>query len=512
MSEEIGTVISGQESPSPSKLEFVVNKGLVHRGQFVEMDSSDGTLVALVVDVYKTNRYFERAESVKEFEASGRKMFEQFPTSEWEYLVAQSRLLGVYTNEGLIKRLTFPPSPGTRVRPAVALTMEKFLGFEKDGLQLGRVEHPEMPVELNMTRLLKKHLAILAMSGAGKSVASKVILEELLDRGKEKGRIAIVVMDPHGEYTSFAEPAAGKKSFKDYSSKTMVVKARDIRIGVPKISVAMIASIIPGLSATQRRELERILSRLKNEMRQGLGPFDLATLRNSISQDEEIKDATKGVLVSWIYSLEDLRLFSKTDSPSINDVVKQGKLTVVDLSEIVDMRKKQIIVSYFSSKLFNERRQARIPPFLLVIEEAHQFCPERTREEAAISKKIIETIAREGRKFGASLCLISQRPINLSTTALSQCNTHLILRVTNPYDLKHIGESSEGIDYKSQEMITSLKVGEALIVGEAVNQPVFFKVRKNKSAESKHEISLEEAALKFEEGKEKELKETEEFL
>ena len=126
MSEEIGTVISGQESPSPSKLEFVVNKGLVHRGQFVEMDSSDGTLVALVVDVYKTNRYFERAESVKEFEASGRKMFEQFPTSEWEYLVAQSRLLGVYTNEGLIKRLTFPPSPGTRVRPAVALTMEKF--------------------------------------------------------------------------------------------------------------------------------------------------------------------------------------------------------------------------------------------------------------------------------------------------------------------------------------------------------------------------------------------------
>ena len=71
------------------------------------------------------------------------------------------------------------------------------------------------------------------------------------------------------------------------------------------------------------------------------------------------------------------------------------------------------------------------------------------------------------------MCLISQRPVNLSTTALSQCNTHIILRVTNPNDLDHIQMSSEGIDARVAKSITSLKVGEAILVGEAVNSPVF---------------------------------------
>ncbi|MDO8626958.1 MAG: ATP-binding protein, partial [Candidatus Diapherotrites archaeon] len=159
-----------------------------------------------------------------------------------------------------------------------------------------------------------------------------------------------------------------------------------------------------------------------------------------------------------------------------------------------------------------ERRQKLLPPFLLILEEAHQFIPEMSSRETALAKGIMETIAREGRKFGCSLCLISQRPIQLSTTVLSQCNTHIILRITNPYDLKHISESSESLDKRSEEMLTTLRVGEALIVGEAVSFPVFFKVRKRNSIESSHEISLEQAAIKFEEGKEEKEKETKNFL
>lgn len=507
---EIGTVVSTPDGPSPSCLDFVVNEGIAHRGQFVELDYSEGTMIALITDLYKTNRYFERAESVKEFEANGKKLFESFPTSEWEYLVAQTRPLGVYSG-GAIKRSTYPPSPGTKVRIASRQNLQRFLGLEEQGLHLGEMEYHKLPVKLNMSRLLKKHLAILAMSGAGKSVAAKVIIEELLERKKEQGRIAVLIMDAHGEYTSFAEPSPGKGK-REYSSKTKLVMAKDIKIGVPKLSINLIASIISGLTAPQRRDLGRVINNLRKEMKSGQGPFGLLEVRNEINRDEEIKEVTRKVLLSWIGNLEDLNLFSKTDSPSISDIVKPGQLTVIDLSDIVNLKKKQIIVSYFGQKLFNERRNKNVPPFLLIVEEAHQFAPERTREEAAISKRIIETIAREGRKFGASLCLISQRPINLSTTALSQCNTHLILRVTNPYDLKHIGESSEGLDNKSLDMITSLKVGEALLVGEAVNYPVFFQIRLNHSAESKHEIPLEQAAIQFEEGKEKADKETEEFL
>ncbi|MBN2067294.1 MAG: ATP-binding protein [Candidatus Diapherotrites archaeon] len=510
--EEIGTVISGQESPSPSSVDFVVNKGIVHRGQFVELPCSQGTMFALVNDVFKTNRYFERADSVKEFESSGSALFEQFPTAEWEYLVARTRPLGVFTKEGLTKRPTFPPSPGTRVSLAKKESLEKFLQFDMEsGLHLGEVEHHGLSVNLNMSSLLKKHLAILALSGAGKSYLVSVLLEELLDRKREDGRIATVVLDPHGEYSSFAEPP-NEKAAKDYSSKTKLVKARDIKIGVPRLSVNVVSGIIPGLSAPQKRDLSRLLSKLKSEMKQGLGPFDLTDLREAISRDEAIKENSKGPLIAWLDSLREMHLFGKTDNPSIVDLVKPGQLTVIDLGDLIDLKKKQVIVSHFAQRLFFERRNKTVPPFLLVLEEAHQFVPQMAKSETAISRSIVRTIAREGRKFGASLCLVSQRPVQLDTTSLSQCNTHIILRIMNPYDLKHIGESSEGLDSKSQEMITSLRVGEALIVGEATHYPVFFKVRQRKSQESKHEISLEKAALQFEEGKEKKDSETEELL
>ena len=112
-------------------------------------------------------------------------------------------------------------------------------------------------------------------------------------------------------------------------------------------------------------------------------------------------------------------------------------------------------------------------------------------------KSIIQKIAREGRKFHASLCLISQRPIQLSTTALSQCNTHIILRVTNPYDLEHIGKSSEGLTRDVMDTISSLRVGEALIVGEAVNYPLFVRVRPRQSRPSEHSIDMEAAAIRY---------------
>ncbi len=512
MQEEIGTVISNMDSPSPSKLSFVVDSDKpVHRGQFVEMDYSEGTLIALVNNVIKTNRYFERADSVKEFESNGLSLKEQFPITEWEFLVAETKPLGVFT-ETLTKRSTFPPSPGTKVRIASEKNLKKFFSFdEKNGLSLGKVEYHDTEVKINLTKMLQKHVAILAMSGAGKSYFTSVLLEELLNRKKEQGRVSTIVLDVHGEYSSFAEPVADKK-FKDYSSKTKLVKARNIRIGVSKLSSFMFSSILPGLSAPQKRELGRVIQKLQKQMKEGSGPYSLNDIRRELSKDEEIKDATEKVLNSWFAELEALHLFSETDSPSIEDLVESGKLTIVDFSDIITLKKKQIIVNYFANKLFALRRRKSIPPFLLVLEEAHQFIPQNVSKEGAISRSILQTIAREGRKFGASLCLISQRPIQLSTTVLSQCNSHIILRITNPYDLKHIGESSEGMDSRSLEMITVLRVGEALILGEATGFPLFFKVRKRNSMESKHEKSLEDSAVEFENSSEEKENEAKQFL
>jgi len=250
----------------------------------------------------------------------------------------------------------------------------------------------------------------------------------------------------------------------------------------------------PDMSDIQARELQRALDEMRAEMRAGKGPFGLDEVIVRVERDEGIHRQLQQALLGWLHNLRSLRIFGRADYPSWEDIMMSGRAVIVDLSDTTSLRKKQMLVAYLARRLFNSRKRGRVPPFVLCLEEAHQFAP----SESAISKGIVEIIAREGRKFYASLMLISQRPVRLSTTVLSQANTNIILRVTNPYDLEHIKQSSECITGEVSDMISSLPVGEALIVGEAVNYPIFVKVRRRRSRESTHGSSLEEEAREFE--------------
>ncbi|MCX6803388.1 MAG: ATP-binding protein [Candidatus Diapherotrites archaeon] len=493
--EQLGTVVSTLEGPSPSTVSFVVNNGKAHKGMFAELEYSEGTMMLLVEDVLKTNRYFERPDSVK---VMGEELERNFPASEWEFLIAKARPLGVFKDERIL-RTTFPPSPGIKVFVADNEKIKRFLGLEEEGLNLGKLQFHDVELKLNLSKLLQKHVFLGAMSGSGKSYLVSVLLEELLSRKKEQGAIAVVVMDTHGEYTCFGNPIKSDSSskFTDFSSKTRIVDASKIKIACSKLSPYMVSSLIKDISPTQKRALANIFTKLSSEMRSGAGPFDLSAIKSEVELLDNEK--TQSSLFAIISELEELGLFSKIDEPSIVDFVKPGQLVVIDLNDVISEKKKQFIVAYLSNKLFHERRghSKKIPPFALFVEEAHNFIPEGTASEHAIARSYLRTIAREGRKFGASLVVISQRPKRLDTTTLANCNTHIILRITNPYDLDHVSQSCEGLDKSSQNIISSLRVGEALIVGEAVNAPTFFKVRQRKSAPSRHESTLEDAARAF---------------
>jgi len=328
-----------------------------------------------------------------------------------------------------------------------------------------------------------------------------VIIEELLARKKEEGQIATIIIDTHGEYVSFADD-------NNYSDKINVISGKDVKIGLHNLSPQQISEFLPTLSQVQARELARFVRDMKSVKKQA-GIEDLIKM---IEEDEKAKGATKDVLASVLYELMETGIFGVSDYPQTRELVQQGKVTIIDLSPFVSSRNKQMIVSHIARKLFNMRKENEIPPFLLVLEEAHQFVPETAKAEKAVSRGIIQTIAREGRKFHASLCLISQRPVQLSTTVLSQCNTHIILRVTNPYDLDHIGESSEGITKDVLNQISGLRVGTGLIVGEAVNYPIFVRIRKRKSKESSKGMPLEEAAREFSERARKKKEDAKSFM
>lgn len=512
MNREVGTVTSTMEGPSPNQVDFIVTSGRIHRGQFVEVDYSEGRMVCLVTDVLKTNRYFERAESVKEFESTGKPLKEQFPVHEWEYLLAKSKPLGVFDKTGKSHRPSFPPSPGTKVLEPDTALLQSFLGLDlQNGLQVGRAEFHDLDIKLNLTKLFQKHVAILAQSGSGKSYSVSVLLEELLSRKPEQGRLGIVLIDTHGEYRNFADPVtqAGRK---DYSSQTKWVNSKDLRIGTAKAGMGTFSLLLPDLTSIQKREISQAVDALKKTMESGQGPFTIKEVIDYVNNFGEKSKTSKESTASKLHELEMLNLFGKMDSFSLTEIVKPGQLTLIDLASETNQKRKQSIVAYLSNHLFMARRSGDIPPFLLIVEESHQFAPEGATADRSISKYALETIAREGRKFGASLCLISQRPKRLSTTILANCNTNWILRITNPYDLKHLSESAEGIDSDSMSMISSLRVGEALLVGEGVSYPVFFKVRQRYSQDNTHEVTLEEAARRFEEQKQKANQETRDLL
>ncbi len=492
---EIGTVIVTDDSPSPGKFSFVVTENghriPVRQGQFVEVETEEGRVIAFVTNLIKTNRYFMRAESVREYERGGRPLTAIFPADRWEYLIAEAQTLGVQ-GEGGLERTTFPPSPGQKVHEAEPEELTRFLGLNpNDGMELGKLKHHELPVKLDLTRLLRKHVAILGMSGSGKSFGTHVVIEELLDRLPERGRVGIVVIDVHGEYTGLAESPG-------YSDRVRVVRGGEVRIGVPNMNAYQFMEFLPDMSGMQARELQRALEGLRAEMRAGKGPFGLEEVISRVEEDGNVNKNLRQALVGWLHDLQALDIFDCADNPNWEHAVEPGKAVVVDLSDLTSLRKKQILVAYAARRLFNARKRNRVPPFVICLEEAHQFTPSHESKAAAISRSIIETIAREGRKFYASLVLISQRPVRLSTTVLSQANTNIILRITNPYDLEHIKQSSEAITSEVADMISSLPVGEALVVGEAVSYPIFVKVRRRRSRESAHGAGLEEAAREFE--------------
>ncbi len=497
MNEEIGTIITTFNGPSSDKFSFVVKDNgktsPIHTGQFVQIESEEGNILGMVLEIIKTNRYFNRAESVREYERGGHSLDSIFPIDRWEYMIANVKCLGIF-NDNRLKRISFPPSPGMKVFIAENMLLEKFLGLDQErGLNLGKMNFHNLPAHFNLTRMFQKHLALLAMSGAGKSYTTSVILEELLSRKIEDGRVGVIIIDVHGEYTVLSEkPVNGE--FKDFSDKIKVVSSPYISFQTSLLGEMDFTKYLPEISSVQLRELGPIISQLKKEKKQ----YNISDIMECIDSNENIKTQTKEALKGWLYKLKKSGLFGESENPNLLNSIKPGEALIFDLSPTTGLKKKQMIVDYIATRYFWLRKEKLIPPFVLVLEEAHQFVPEGRKRELAISRSIIELYAREGRKFGSSLCVISQRPVKLSTTVLSQCGTNIILRITNPYDLDHIRESSEQITKESLKMISTLPIGEALIVGNVVNFPIFVKIRPKKSNPKTKFLDLEESAKDFE--------------
>lgn len=178
---------------------------------------------------------------------------------------------------------------------------------------------------------------------------------------------------------------------------------------------------------------------------------------------------------------------------------KQSNVTVIDLSG-VPFEVLSITVSLISRILFEYGYHYKVMrsaagelintdvPILLVYEEAHKYVPNSDLAKFRASKFSIERIAKEGRKYGVTLLLSSQRPSEISETIFSQCSNFLAMRLTNPSDQSYVSRLLPDTLGNLCEKLPTLGAGEALLIGEAVVMPSLVKVQPCSPAPSSTDI------------------------
>jgi len=161
---------------------------------------------------------------------------------------------------------------------------------------------------------------------------------------------------------------------------------------------------------------------------------------------------------------------------------KVSQITIIDMSllpyevlETITGLVGRMILDFVSR--FPEKDRGKMP-IVLALEEAQNYIPEKNKKDKeSISKKVFERIAREGRKYGISLLVSSQRPYELSKTVLSQCNSFIIHRLQNPEDQKYVRQLVSSANEDILQQLPILPQQHAIIMGDAVRTPVQVKIR-----------------------------------
>ncbi|MCK5039778.1 MAG: ATP-binding protein [Candidatus Aenigmarchaeota archaeon] len=381
--------------------------------------------------------------------------------------------------EGMLKVPRIPIKPASLVYQASEEQIRNTLCLKDKGLYLGMLESTtSVKFYIDPDDVITKHIAVLAQTGAGKSYTVGVLIEELLEKN-----IAVVIIDPHGEYSALSKKnkKANEKDLEYYGVEPKAYNINEyspdttINRNASKLSfsdISLDASEIVSLFPTKPTPTQTaLLYGAINELRAIKENYTLTDIINNVQANES---NSKWTLVNLLEMAKASSLFSKNPTP-LQTIVKRGTASVVNLKGVNEQLQHTSMCKLLE-QLFTARKKEQISPLCLIVEEAHNFCPER---EVVSTSKIIRTLVAEGRKFGFGVGIVSQRPARVDKNVLSQCNTQVILRVKNPNDLKAISYA-EGITKQAEEEIKSLASGTALVLGAEI--PLFVNIRTRRTA------------------------------
>ena len=385
------------------------------------------------------------------------------------------------------------PLPGQGIFLANVVELERiYRRPDKPSIHVGALSHASsLPVHLLMDELLGKHFAVLGTTGAGKSCSVTVLLRAILKNAPEAH---VILLDPHNEYgRAFPETAEIIDPttlnlphwLLNFEESTELFVGRTERTATSQTNIPRDAMLVA------RQEFTGENTGSQNITVDTPSPYLLGTLLAQI--DSNKPDRSTGQepylkVTNKIKTLQQDRRFSFLIRPDdevkddLSDILAQclripvlnKPLSIIDLSgvpsDVVD-----VVVSVLCRMIFDfavwSSRPVKVP-ILLVCEEAHRYAPRGDDAAFQPTKQALSRIAKEGRKYGVGVGLISQRPSEISESILSQCNTLIALRMSNEQDQNFVRRALPDSVRSLVDTLSTLRTQEALVVGEGSVVPV----------------------------------------
>ena len=409
-------------------------------------------------------------------------------------LIGEIRAARDHRRAGLRRGISAFPALGDAVLSVTAADLaEVYAPSAGSTIRIGTVHAADArPVLISPDDLLGKHFAILGTTGCGKSCAVTLILRAILE---QHANAHIILLDPHNEYS---------RAFKDTAE---ILGPDSLHLPYWLLNSDEIASVI--LGAKQRTRNAEAVIALLNELipiakkayqsgeSHGLHITVDTPIPYRLSDITHLLDQTMGRLekpeslapYQWLKTrLEvlcaDSRFSFMFGGIAVQDqmtrilsrifrIPVQGKpISIIDLSG-VPSEVLNIVVSVLCRMIFDFALWSRgAQPVLLVCEEAHRYAPANPALGFEPTKEALARIAKEGRKYGVSLCMISQRPSELATTILSQCNTTFAFRLTSLRDQEIVRGITADSALGLMDFLPALGDAEAIVVGEGVALPM----------------------------------------
>lgn len=485
---------------APARLEYLVLEN-------VQENTEDGKrsvdILAQVTNLKTTSEVLGDDLSLDELE-SIQQRYESAPR-----IYGTAKILGYLTEKAGRKIVVNPRSaalPGHEVRIADDDFLKRF--FTKDiesGLEIGSlITRSSVPVNLDPNGL-RRHLAIIAQTGAGKSYLSGLVIEQLLQLGG-----TVLIFDPNSDYVRMRyehrEDESEAPVETDFADSIEIYRPPgvagrrfdDEEIGGSEEFTARFSELtnqdlfnfarVPSNATRIQQAIRTARENLEDEG--DYGPDDLL-------QELEVIAGTDGHEAQggasrareYVRQLTGLDIWGYNDLP-VDDILEPMQASVVDLAGVPSYVS-EFVVDKTLSDIWQRASTGDLShPVFIVLEEAHNFVPE---EGSSYSASTINTVASEGRKFGMFLTTITQRPGKIDQETLSQCNSQIVMRLTNPVDQNAVRQASESMTEDLLGDLPGLNVGEAIVTGELTRVPAMVDISGRESAEGGSDIDLTSA-------------------